>query len=104
MSSDLSTGVVVASNTLEYRDGLLPWQMRSRITFEGREGRFRIKHTAIERYNDQALGAQVLGASPWAPVGKWWGSGWQKAQKALEDVSAKIAECVLEPSSPADNW
>lgn len=104
LSSDPATGVVVASNVLEYRDGLAPWRIRSRVTFEARDGRFRIKHTAIERHNDQSFGSQVLGATPWAPVGKWWGSGWQKAQQALEAVSGKVADCVVAPSSTTDDW
>ena len=104
LSTDPDTGVVVASNALEYRDGMVPWRLRSRMTFEGRDGRFRIKHTAIERHNSQGLGPQYLGATPWGPVGKWWGSGWQKAQQALEAVSGKVADCVVAPSNTTDDW
>lgn len=104
LSSDPGTGVVVAANALEYRDGLLPWKLRSRITFEGRDGRFRLRHTAIERHNDQSFGANVLGASPWGPVGKWRGSGWQKAEQALADVSTRVATCVASQATTADEW
>lgn len=102
LSSDPASGLVVAANALEYRDGMVPWRIRSRLTIEAREGRFRIRHDAIERHNDQAFGAQVLGASPWAPVGKWWGSGWQKAETALKGVSDQIAACMQAP--PAADW
>lgn len=104
LSSDPEAGVVVASNALEYRDGMVPWRLRSRVTFEGRDGRFRITHTTIERLNDQAPGAQYLGATPWGPIGKWWGSGWQKAQQALVAVSDQVAACVTAPSSATDDW
>lgn len=104
LSSDPATGMVVAANALEYRDGLVPWQLRSRLTFEGRDGRFRLRHTAIERHNDQSFGAQALGASPWGPVGKWWGSGWQKAEQALVSVSTRVADCIAAPAASSDDW
>lgn len=104
LSSSPETGVVVANNSLEYRDGLVPWRMRSRLTFEGRDGRFRLTHNAIERHNDQGLGAQLLKATPWGPVGKWRGSGWQKAQQALEAISERVAECVTTPTKARDDW
>lgn len=104
VSSDPERGVVVGSNALEYRDGMLPWRMRSRVTFEGREGRFRITHTAIQRFNEQSFGAQVLSADAWQPVGKWRGSGWQKAEQALQGISTQIADCVLSSEPSADDW
>lgn len=102
LSSDPASGIVVASNALEYRDGMLPWRIRSRLTFEGRDGRFRLTHASIERHNDQSFGAQALGASPWRQVGKWRGSGWQKAEQALAAVSTKVAECVTTPGTSED--
>ncbi|HYC66672.1 MAG TPA: hypothetical protein VEA98_00510 [Brevundimonas sp.] len=104
LSSDPASGVVVARNSLEYRDGLLPWRMRSRITIEARDGRFRIRHSAIERHDDQSFGAQVLGASPWAPVGKWRGSGWQKAEAALQETSRSLAACITSSGPSSDDW
>lgn len=88
-------GVIVARNALTYRDGLLVWQIRSRFTFEARDGRFRTEHSAIERFNDQAGG--------WSPVGLWWGSGGQKAKEALEAQSEGIASCVLS-GGQAEDW
>jgi hypothetical protein len=97
VSSDPHGGAVVATNAMEYRDGLLMWQMRSRVTLQARDGRFRIEHTSIERFNEQAGG--------WTPVGKWWGSGWVKAEDALKAVSASIAACVTGPAEGAgDDW
>lgn len=97
MSRDLDRGVVVARNALSYPDGfLLVWQMRSRVTFEAREGRFRITHENIERLNEQAGG--------WTPVGKWRGSGWQKAEAALQAQSAEIAACVTSATGSSDDW
>ena len=95
VSRDLEGGVVVARNAMEYRDGLLIWSMRSRVTVEVREGRFRISHENIERFNDQGGG--------WSPVGKWWGSGWQKAESALADVSNDLGACITSAQS-RDDW
>ncbi|MGV3720614.1 MAG: hypothetical protein ACO1SX_06855, partial [Actinomycetota bacterium] len=83
-------------SAVEYRDGMLEWQMRSRLTLEAREGRFRLTHTSIERLNDQAGG--------WSPVGKWWGSGWQKAEAALKNISAAIADCITAAPAAQDDW
>lgn len=97
VSSDPAGGAVVATNAMEYRDGLLTWQMRSRVTFQARDSRYRIEHTSIERFNEQAGG--------WTPVGKWWGSGWVKAEDALKAVSTSIASCVTGPAGGAgDDW
>lgn len=103
LSSDPAAGVVVAANWLEYRDGMVPWKLRSRVTIEVREGRFRVRHDSIERHNDQSFGAQVLGASPWSPVGKWWGSGWQKAETALKAVSDRLSSCI-QSAPTGDDW
>lgn len=103
ISSDPAAGVVVGNNALEYRDRLVPWRVRSRLTFEARDGRFRLTHSNIERHNDQTIGSQFTGASPWVQIGKWRGSGWQKAQEAFEAVSAGVAECVTAQAAP-DDW
>jgi hypothetical protein len=78
---------VVASNVLRYSSGMLTWEMRSRVVFEARDGRFRVTHEGIERFND-------TGAQGWYPVGKWFGSGWKDAEAALQRVSASLANCV----------
>lgn len=97
VSRDIEAGVVVSRNAVTYMDGLLQWQMRSRLTLEARDGRFRLTHSSIERFNDQAGG--------WSPVGKWWGSGWQKAEMALKATSAGVAECVVNAApGAAEAW
>ena len=94
ISSDLDGGTVVARSALEY--GNLPrWKVRSRFTFEARDGRFRIEQTGIERFNDMAGG--------WSPVGKWTGSGWKKAEAAFVASATVVAQCVqAEPKQ--DDW
>ena len=96
VSSDPATGVVVSNNRMEYRDGLLMWQVRSRLTFEGRDGRFRLVHNGIERFNDQGGG--------WTGIGKWRGAGWQKAEAAYTAISERVASCVLSQGEAGDDW
>jgi hypothetical protein len=94
VSSDLESGVIVAQNALKF--GSLPeWQIRSRFTFEAREGRFRISQTGIEMFNDMAGG--------WGGIGKWWGSPWKKAEAAFAASADAVARCVM--SGPKrDDW
>lgn len=96
VTSDPAQGVLVVNNRLDYRDGLMTWPLRSRVTFEARDGRFRILHASIERLN--------TGYGGWQGVGKWRGSGWQKAEEALSGVTARLAACVINRSGPADAW
>lgn len=86
--------IIVARNASSYMDGLLKWQIRSRVTFEARDGRFRISQTALERFNDQSGG--------WSVIGKWRGSGWQKAEAAYVSSAASLTECVT--AEQADDW
>lgn len=83
---------IVAANAVTYLDGLLRWNMRSRVTIETRDGRFRIGHAQIERFND--------GFGGWQPVGKWTGSGWAKAAAALQRATDNLAQCISE----AETW
>lgn len=94
VSSDLDNGVIVAQNALRF--GSLPeWQIRSRFTFEAREGRFRISQTGLEMFNDMAGG--------WGGIGKWWGSPWKKAEATFAASADAVARCVM--SGPKrDDW
>jgi hypothetical protein len=87
ISSDLDGGTVVARNAID-QGGLMRWQLRSRFTFEARDGRFRIEQTALERFNQ----------GRWGPIGKWTGSQWKGAESAFKASADAVAQCVV--SSP----
>jgi len=94
VSSDPDNGVIVAQNALRF--GSLPeWQIRSRFTFEARDGRFRISQTGIEMFNDMGGG--------WGPIGKWFGSPWKKAEAAFTASADAVAQCVI-GGSKKDVW
>ncbi|QFT75998.1 hypothetical protein [Erythrobacter sp. THAF29] len=95
INADLDGGIVVANSAIEY--GSLPrWQIRSRFTFESREGRFRIQQTNLERFNDQFN----VG---WHPIGKWAGSQWRKAEEAFAASATLVAKCVR-AESRQEHW
>lgn len=94
VSSDLDNGIIVAQNALRF--GSLPeWQIRSRFTFEAREGRFRISQTGIEMFNDMGGG--------WGGIGKWWGSPWKKAEATFAASADAVARCVI-VGPKRDDW
>ena len=87
ISSDIDNGLIVARNATTH--GSLPeFKIRSRFTFEAREGRFRIEQTGLERFSD-------IGSVGWGPIGKWWGSKWKNAEAAFAQSAASVAQCVI---------
>lgn len=95
INADLDGGIIVANSAIEY--GSLPrWKIRSRFTFEARDGRFRIQQTNLERFNDQFN----VG---WNAIGKWTGSQWREAETAFVASAATVAQCV-QTGSRRDDW
>lgn len=90
ISSDIEGGRVVANNAYEIM-GILgsPQRARSTVTFEARDGRFRIIFSDVEEYIDR------MG---WGPVRVRNGPHDAPRQVfALNDIATKIANCVREP-------
>lgn len=87
---------LVANNALSYDAGLVRWPLRSRVTIEARDGRFRVAHAQIQRFNDQGGG--------WDLVGRWPGSGAGAAAAALQHVTADLAACIAAPPKAAEAW
>jgi hypothetical protein len=52
ISKDAAAGVIVANNGFSYSQSLMNWQIRTTLTFEAKDGRFRVRHTNIERFID----------------------------------------------------
>jgi hypothetical protein len=92
--SDLAAGTVVARSAMKY--GSFPeWQIRSRFTFEAKDGRFRVVQTQLERFNDMGGG--------WGRIGKWAGSGWKKAEDAFQMSEMVVSQCVSQ-APKRDDW
>lgn len=98
VSADVESGVIVANNALHYEEASivpLPYTVRSTLTFEAREGRFRIRHTDIGVLAEKA---PRLGWSP-AMRGK---SGFSRAERELGALNERIAACVMR--DVASDW
>lgn len=95
ISQDLDNGIIVARNATTH--GSFPvFKIRSRLTLEARDGRFRIDQTGLERFNE-------MNGNGWGPIGKWWGSQWKSAETAFDLSAASVAQCVM--SAPKrDDW
>jgi hypothetical protein len=97
VSADPDSGVVVAINAFEYAYGfLLPveYQARTTLTFQAKDGRFRIVNTSIEAFFDN---------QGWRPIGTWSGSGGDAAKTVIDAISTSIAKCVMSGAG-ADDW
>jgi hypothetical protein len=97
ISSDLDNGTIVARSVIRFDNdslGLLVATGRSVFTFEARDGRFRIEQTKLESFFD--------GGTGWKPIGKWFGSNWERAQEAFKKPADVVAQCVLSPPDKKD--
>ena len=91
-----STGGVIARSYIQstaYGQSGLP--TIDDLVLEARDGRFRIEQTNLERFNDRGGG--------WGGIGKWWGSGWKKAEQAYQASATVVAQCVM-TGPTKDNW
>ncbi len=95
ISSDVANGIIVARNVTT--QGSFPqFKIRSRFTFEARDGRFRIEQTGLERFDDSF-------GNGWTPIGKWSGSQWKKAEAAFTLSAVAVADCVI-VGPKKDQW
>ena len=96
---DIEAGIITANNRVDYESKLLAHNVKSTMTFLAKDGRFKIQHTNIEQVQKNTGYMHNTG---YMRVGKWWGSGWKDVEKALVDISSKVAECVI--SGPKEDW
>lgn len=82
-SSDVDAGVIVANNGFDYSDGISKTMARTTLTFEAKDGRFKITHTDIEQFIESKYATLNSG---WNPVGLWWGSGGRQVEKRVQEI------------------
>jgi hypothetical protein len=100
ISSDPAAGIVVANSRVNWSRMLSAQVTQSTVSVMSKDGRFKIQHTNIETLQLSTGYAENDG---FTRQGKWTGSSWEKVEKALQETSDKVAQCVLKPTSP-DNW
>lgn len=92
ISKNADTGIIVANDGFSYTHSFIKWDIRTTLTFEAKDARFRVRHTNIERFVDE-----------WQRVGKWSGSSWKSVEAAIQSVSSSVAQCVQRPAQ-SSNW
>lgn len=97
---DEEAGRVSANQNTAYRRMGLGYDVKSVITVEARQDRFRISHKGIQSLQKSTGYAKNTG---YTPVRVQFGSGHKSAVKALEAVTVAVSECISqEPDS--DDW
>lgn len=99
---DLDAGLIVAQSRLPFTRMMMKHIAESTITFEAKDGRFRITQTGI-RVAMQSTG--YAANTGFSQVRIQPGSGSEKIEAELLALSAKIGDCVAAASSPDNqNW
>ncbi len=97
---DIESGSIVANNRVNYRSKFLAYNVKSKLKFLAKDGRFKIRHTNIQ-YVQKNTGYSHN--SGYMDIAKVWGTGWKDAVKALNGVSAKVAKCV-QNNEQEEDW
>ncbi len=98
VSHSPETGMVVANNRLPYKALMNAGVFQSTLTFESKDGRFRITHSAIQ---DATLNTGMVHNEGFKPVYDKSGLA-KRAKEALQKQSTSIAKCVM--NSQSDDW
>ncbi|MDB5453607.1 MAG: hypothetical protein JWO33_2185 [Caulobacteraceae bacterium] len=110
--SDEVGGTVVGAVLFSYSQAAVPWSVRSTLTVELKDGRFRLTHTNLtQKQGGPAVpsGSSILSDSVdqrteggWMRVGDWRFSGAEKVRAAADAVSQRIANCI--ESKAKEDW
>lgn len=96
---DIDAGLVVARSRVPMSSLMMRYSIESTITFEAREGRFKITQTGIQIAQ---LSTGYATNTGFRPVLKQWGSHWEAIEKKLQDLAAGVSECVS--TTPSADW
>ena len=112
IQSDPEGGTVVGPLQFSYSNSGIPWTVRSTLTIETKDGRFRMTHSALtQKQGGPAVpsGWSIFNGSVdtgseggWMRIGQWRFSGSDKVEAAAQALSKRIATCV--ETKPAENW
>lgn len=91
---------IVANSQIEYSHRMLRRSVKSKITFEARENRFRLTHTEIagkilDTTGGLGFGASVDDGSSHSVIYKNFGTGWQEARNQLQNLSDRVTACII---------
>lgn len=98
--SFISPNKLVITSRIEYTYLLLGHALQSKLTFEAREGRFKLTNTEIGHKLIKTIGLLSAGGqnepdnAPFTSVTKSPISGWEEMENQITILNNKIAECV----------
>jgi len=98
--ADIDGGIITANSRIDYSSNLLSHNVKSTVSFQAKEGRFKIGHSNIE-YLQKSTG--YMHNDGYRKIVKAWGTGWGNAERELQGVTTKIADCILSKSKN-DEW
>lgn len=93
--ADKDAGQIVANSVAPYSAALLSYVIKARVTFQAKENRFRFVHTDLAT-------AASNGQGDYTPLVAAWGTGWEKAARAMITKTTAAADCIVTPAN--DNW
>lgn len=96
---DLDAGLIVAQSRIPFTHMMMKHSIESTITFEAKDGRFRITHSGIKAAQ---LSTGYASNNGFQPVLMQAVSGYKKIEVALQEVSTKISTCVV--SADNSSW
>lgn len=71
--------------------------VRSRMSVQAKDGRFRIVHSNVEQFREMT--------NDWGPIYTYAGAGAKQAQSALEARSSAVAGCITKTvEQPGGDW
>lgn len=98
---NIEEGKVIANNRVDYTSMMMKNNVKSVMTFMAKDGRFKIRHENIEYLMKNTGSAHNDG---YMRVRKGWGTGWGKAEEALNGLSGKVAVCVQQEPAKEKDW
>lgn len=85
VTENIEGGTFTVSPKVPYRAKAIAHVVKGSMTFFAKDGKFKMRYQNLE---------YAIADGGYGRIGKWWRSGWKDAQKALLDLSDKVAECV----------
>lgn len=99
VDADVEAGLITANSRIDYTSLLIGYNVKSTVTLMTKDGRFKIKHTNIERAQKST---GTMANDGYSKIVKKWGTGWEAAQNALADTTRRLNDCIADVGKKED--
>lgn len=93
------SGLLIANSRSDYTAMMMGYNVRTKLTIEAKDGRFRITAGDLQSLAKSAGTASNKG---YREIIKQWGMGWEPAITAVKNTTDKITACIVE--KPGGDW